>query len=59
LTDVEAAGIISIDLAYSSDDRRCDARGNCEIERAAFEYRDRYGVIRSGEVVDIHVICED
>jgi hypothetical protein len=59
LTDIAAAGILSIDLDYSSDARRCDARGNCEIERASFEYRDRYGVVRSGEVVDIHVICEE
>jgi len=59
LTDIAAAGIISLELDYSSDARRCDARGNCEIERASFEYRDRYGVVRSGEVVDIHVICEE
>ncbi len=58
MTDIAAAGILSIDLDYRSASPRCDARGNCEIERATFEYRDRYGVVRSGEVVDVHVICE-
>jgi len=59
LTSLSSAGIIAIDLAFRDDDPRCDVRGNCEIERAVFEFEDRYGVVRSGEVVDIHVTCEE
>jgi hypothetical protein len=46
--------ILSIDLAYGSD-RRCDARWNCEVERAFFQYRDANGVVRTSEVVDVHL----
>jgi hypothetical protein len=46
--------LLSIDLDYRADAPRCDARGNCEVERAAFHYRDAAGVIRTGAVVDVH-----
>jgi hypothetical protein len=45
--------LLSIDLGYTVD-TRCDARGNCEVERASFRYRDSAGVERTGAVVDIH-----
>jgi hypothetical protein len=34
---------------------RGDARGNCEVERASFRYRDAAGVERTGAVVDVHL----
>jgi hypothetical protein len=46
--------LLSIDLDYVSLPR-CDARGNCEVERAAFQYRDASGVVRTGAVVDVHL----
>jgi hypothetical protein len=46
--------LLSIDLDYTVDPR-CDARGNCEVERASFRYRDRAGVERTGAIVDIHL----
>lgn len=49
-----SARIVSIDLGYVSE-RRCDARGNCEIERSGFRYVDASGVERSGEIVDVHL----
>ncbi len=33
----------------------CDARGNCEIERARFGYRGALGAERLGWVVDVHL----
>jgi hypothetical protein len=49
-----ACELLSIDLDYTSDPR-CDARGNCEVERASFRYRDAAGVVRTGAVVDVHL----
>ena len=57
LTPVATAGLVAIDLDYRRD-RRCDARGNCEIERAAFTFRDALGRTRTGEVVDVHLACQ-
>jgi hypothetical protein len=54
LTKVDRAGIVSIDLRYVSAPR-CDARGNCEVERAPFTYRDGAGALRTGEIVDVHL----
>jgi hypothetical protein len=54
LTSVAAAGIVSIDLRYVSAPR-CDGRGNCEVERAPFVYRDAAGTLRTGEIVDVHL----
>ena len=50
-------GILSIELDYRSD-RRCDERGNCGVERAAFTYIAAGGDVREGEVVDIHLACQ-
>lgn len=54
LTPVASLGLSAIQLGFSTD-ARCDARGNCEIERAAFSYA---GGTRSGEVVDVHLACQ-
>jgi hypothetical protein len=54
LAPAAAWELLSIDLGYAVD-RRCDARGNCEVERASFRYRDSAGVERTGAVVDVHL----
>ncbi len=59
MTSLKSAGVIAIELTFNADNPLCDGRGNCEVERAAFEFSDRYGVVRRGEVVDVHVSCED
>ncbi|HEY4122438.1 MAG TPA: calcium-binding protein [Byssovorax sp.] len=46
--------LLSIDLGYHASPR-CDARGNCEIERATFRYVDAAGAERIGHVVDVHL----
>ena len=53
LAPAAAWELLSIDLGYTVD-RRCDARGNCEVERASFRYRDSAGVERTGAIVDVH-----
>jgi len=57
LAPVAAFELLSIDLDYTVD-ARCDLRGNCEVERASFRYRDAAGVERTGAVVDIHVAAQ-
>lgn len=57
LLPLAAAGVDALDLAYRSR-RACDARGNCEIERAAFRYHDGLGRAHTGELVDIHLACQ-
>lgn len=54
LTGLAARRLVSIDLAYTSE-RSCDARGNCEIERAGFRWADAAGVERTGAIVDVHL----
>jgi hypothetical protein len=57
LQPLAATGIVAIELGYTSD-RRCDARANCEVERAAFTWRDGLGREHAGEVVDVHLACQ-
>lgn len=52
LVSLSAAGITSIELRFSLEER-CDQRGNCERERAAFTFRDARGATRAGAVVDV------
>jgi len=52
LTPLAILGVHAIDLDHRVDPR-CDARGNCEVERAAFSWGD--GAV--GEVVDVHLSC--
>ncbi|APR74907.1 hemolysin-type calcium binding protein [Minicystis rosea] len=54
LGGLDARGVISIDLDYTSA-RRCDARQNCEIERASFRWVDASGVTRTGAIIDVHL----
>lgn len=54
LSSLDARGVTAIDLAYTAEPR-CDARGNCEIERASFRWIDDAGVTREGAVVDVHL----
>lgn len=51
--DGGARRIVSIDLGYRVE-ARCDARGNCGVERAAFRWEDERGM-HDGEVVDVHL----
>jgi hypothetical protein len=57
LVPVAQAELIAIDLGFG---RRydCDERGNCGVERSAFEFRDALGAVRSGEIVDVHLPCQ-
>ncbi|MDC0721358.1 calcium-binding protein [Nannocystis bainbridge] len=57
LTPITSAGIVAIGLTYRNDSR-CDGRSNCEIERAAFTYRDALGRESVGEIVDVHLSCQ-
>jgi len=57
LQPVAALGLVAIELGYASG-RRCDARGNCEIERAGFTYTDALGRTKGGEVIDVHLGCQ-
>lgn len=57
LTSLDDAGILALDLDFESSPR-CDARGNCEIERAPMSWTkagDREP--RQGALVDIHLRC--
>jgi hypothetical protein len=57
LVPVAQAELVAIDLGFG---RRydCDERGNCGVERSAFEFRDALGAVRSGEIVDVHLPCQ-
>jgi hypothetical protein len=57
LAPASAWELLSIDLGYTSEPR-CDARGNCEVERAAFRFRDAAGVERTGAIVDVHLAAQ-
>lgn len=49
-----SATLVSIDLGYTKS-ARCDERGNCEIERAAFRHVDAAGREQTGTVIDVHL----
>jgi hypothetical protein len=53
LKTVGARDLVAIELDYAVD-RRCDGRGNCEVERAQFLYRVGAREI-AGAVVDVHL----
>ncbi len=50
-----AQRIVSISLDASTADVRCDARRNCEGERAAITWRDADGALRRGSVIDVYL----
>src|SRR5262249_33833503 len=54
LGTLDARGVIAIDLAYTVSPR-CDARHNCEIERASFRWVDANGAEHTGAIVDVHL----
>lgn len=54
LSSVAGRDLVAIDLDHVVD-RRCDARGNCEVERGGFRYRDGRGRELLGAVVDVHL----
>ena len=57
LAPVASHGLIAIHLDYQRRGE-CDERGNCGLERAAFEYRDASGQPRIGEIVDVYLACQ-
>ena len=54
LRTVEERELVAIELGYTVE-RRCDGRGNCEVERAGFIYRDGGGEELHGAVIDVHL----
>jgi hypothetical protein len=54
----ELTPVTSTILSLSLDDERvatCDARGNCEGERAAMQWRDASGTVRTGAAIDVYL----
>ena len=58
LQPLASHGILAIDLQYDMPASLCDARGNCEVERARFTFEGPDGARSSGEVVDIRLGCQ-
>jgi hypothetical protein len=54
LSSVATRDLVAIDLDHVVE-RRCDARGNCEVERGGFRYRDGRGRELTGAVIDVHL----
>ena len=46
--------LVAIELGYTVE-WRCDGRGNCEVERAPFVYRDGGGRELRGAAIDVHL----
>jgi hypothetical protein len=46
--------LVAIELGYTVE-HRCDIRGNCEVERAGFIYRDGRGRELRGAAIDVHL----
>lgn len=53
LEPLSSRGLVAIEVSYGRE-RRCDGRGNCEIERAAFTFAEGTST-RTGAVVDVHL----
>jgi hypothetical protein len=47
-------GLLGISLQYTVQ-ARCDARGNCERERAEFRWVDAAGKLQAGAVIDVYL----
>jgi hypothetical protein len=58
LQTLSALGIIALEVDFVAD-RRCDARGNCAVERARFAWTDADGVIHQGAIVDVYPAVRD
>jgi len=55
LTSLATADVVSLSLRVDLR-QRCDPRGNCAMEHAAFTWRGTDGQPRRGEVVDVHLV---
>lgn len=53
---LSARGITGIELGWRNE-RICDERGNCGVERAAFTFIGAGGRVSKGEVIDVHLPC--
>ena len=53
MAPLASRGVTAIELGFERAPR-CDARGNCEIERASFTFTDG-GAPRAGAIVDVHL----
>lgn len=53
LATLASRGVTAIALSYARAPR-CDARGNCEIERATFQFDDGL-TRRTGAIIDVHL----
>jgi len=56
LTPVKSSSLTAIELDFT-EQRRCDAWGNCGIERAAMRF-SRDGRQTRGQVIDVHIPCD-
>jgi hypothetical protein len=56
LTTLASRGIEALSFDFGVA-RRCDLRGNCEVERATFWYRS-HGRLRRGSLVDVHLAAQ-
>lgn len=54
LEALASRGVVAIDLGYSRPASRCDARGNCEAERASVSLRGP----GFAEVIDVRLACQ-
>ncbi len=54
MAPLSQTGVVAIELGWRGAPR-CDARGNCERERAAMRWRDMEGIEHRGEVVDVYL----
>jgi hypothetical protein len=54
LRPLAVAGVLRLDVGYDLAPR-CDARGNCAVERAPFVWLDADGGLREGALVDVHL----
>jgi hypothetical protein len=58
LLPLRARGVGALSLDYRVE-RRCDRRGNCELERSIFSWTGLAGEAQEGSLVDVHPRCGD
>lgn len=58
LASLVERGVTSLSLAFARR-RVCDARGNCGIERASFQWIDGSGRAREGRIIDVHLAFQE
>jgi hypothetical protein len=56
LRSLDEMGVTALPLAHEIEPR-CDARGNCMIEHATYDWLDREGTRRVGTLIDVHLRC--